>query len=230
MRLIGMAAVVLLLISSLVACGRRSMSQEVEIDGTAELIASLEGAGVTVAETAILGQPVFGGHARVYQVNEAIVHVYEYETQEARVAVSEELASDGSAIVSTPLTWSDRANIWVSGRLIVVYPGTDGGTILLLSGLLGDSITHLAGPVDEPYPPAVTAAIEYLAERLEVDPGDVEVIDFAPVTWADTCLGFPLPGENCAEVLTSGWRMRMRVADRVHEVHSDQIGEWLRMR
>ncbi len=227
-RVLARVSVLFILASLLVACGKHSVPQENEIERTADFIAALEGTGATVAETAVLVPPVFGVPARVFQVNEAIVHVYEYESQEARIAASGGLATDEHVSDGKPSLWTDRASIWVSGRLIVVYPGTDKGMILKLSGLLGASISNPVGQVDEPYPPAVTAAIEYLAERLEVDPRDLEVIDFAQIVWPDTCLGLPRSGEDCVAALTAGWRVTVRVADKIHEVHTDQSGARLR--
>jgi hypothetical protein len=114
------------------------------------------------------------------------------------------------------------------GRLIVVYPGTDGGLILLLSGLLGDSITQPISHVDEPYPPAVSAAIQSLADSLGINPGRIEVLNYEVVDWPDTCLGIPEPGVACAQVVTPGWRITLIVDGQSYDVNADEYGDNLR--
>ncbi len=124
--------------------------------------------------------------------------------------------------------WADKPNIWASGRLMVVYLGTDGGTILLLSGILGDPLTQPAGEQGGPYPPAVVAAIAAVAREDQVDPGVIEVVAYAAAQWPDTCLGLPKPAEACAQHVTSGWRIQLRVSGQTVVIRSDDVGGVLR--
>jgi hypothetical protein len=101
---------------------------------------------------------------------------------------------------------------------------------MLLNGLLGDPLTQPSSFVDEPFPPAVAAAVGFIADQLGVNPGDVEVDDFSAETWPDTCLGLPDEGEICAQVETPGWRIMLGIHNKEYEVHSDQIGENLRVK
>jgi len=213
----------------LTACVEEIEPRSVEIEDKQDFIEALQDAGVDLRETATEGEVVLGGSAEVLQVNSAMIYVYEYESVEARTAISASLSADGSSIDARPLPWPDRINIWAAGRLIVAYPGTDGGTIMLLNGLLGDPITQPSSPVDEPYPPAVTAAVGFLAERMDVIPGNVEVIEFTPTSWPDSCLGLPDEGETCDQVATPGWKILMHVGAEEFEIHSDQIGEHMRL-
>lgn len=212
------------------ACAEEIEPRSVEIEDEQDFIEALQDAGADLRETATEGEVVLGVSAEVLQVNSAMIYVYEYESEEARTAISASLSGNGNSIDARPLPWPDRINIWATGRLIVAYPGADGGTIMLLNGLLGDPITKPSSPVDEPFPPAVTAAVGFLADRMDMNPGDVEVIEFTPTSWPDACLGLPDEGETCDQVATPGWKILMRVGAEEFEIHSDQIGEHVRLK
>jgi hypothetical protein len=186
-------------------------------------------AGADLTETTIEHTVNLEIPPEILQVNSTIVYVYEYESVDARIAVSESMAVDGTSIDEQLLSWPDRINIWASERIIVAYPGIDGATIMLLNGLLGDPINQPPAPVDEPFPPAVTAAVGYLAERINIDPGDVEVTGFTAETWPDACLGLPEEGEWCDQVMVPGWEIMMSVGEDEFVVHSNQIGEYIRL-
>lgn len=230
MKRMAVCFLLLLAVLSVASCAREAGRSRFKIDGLDDLLRALDRAGAHVAETALLGQPAFKTPAAILQVNQSIVHIYEYENQELRETISSALAPDGSAVGDTPLAWSGRVNIWVVGRLIIVYPGTDGGTILLLSGLVGDPIDRPEGVLDEPYPPALTAAIELLANSLAIDPGAVEVLSFQAVIWPDSCLGLPEQDERCQHEENSGYRIHLRAVGAVYEVRSDTTGLNLRLK
>jgi len=111
-----------------------------------------------------------------------------------------------------------------------VYFGRDGGTILLLSGLLGDPLQKPALADDEPYPPAVPAAIHALAEAKGEDPSLIQVLSYTFVVWSDGCLEYPHPNEDCTQALTSGWRILLQLGDQEIEIHSDEMGGIIRWR
>ena len=212
------------------ACAQESGLQPAEIEDAQDLMQALQDAGATVSETAMMAEVDLGGRSLTLQVNQAVVYVYQYESPEAREAVAENLDADGSTLGGAPLLWSERVNIWIARRLIVAYPGSDGGTILLLDGLLGDRLTQPAASLGEPFPPAVTAAVEFLAQKLNVKPVSVEVLWFDAENWPDACLGLAGSGEPCAAVETPGWRIRLRVGEEEFELHSDQVGAHVRVK
>jgi len=221
---------VLVLMCALSACARDVVPQSAKIEDKRDLIQSLGDAGAELVETAAEAPANLEVTPEVFRVNSAIIYVYEYESVEARTAISDTLVIEEVGIESPSLLWPERLNIWASGRLIVAYPGTDGGTIMLLDGLLGDPLTQPSPSVDEPFPPAVASAVGFLAELLDVNPGDVEVIGFTVETWPDTCLGLPDDGEMCAQVETPGWRIMIGIQNQEFEVHSDQVGQNLRVK
>jgi hypothetical protein len=212
----------------LTACEMGTPEKGTEIESALELVAVLEEAGADVSEVGVYEVPAFDVPARMFQVDQSLIHVYEYPDLKSRLEVSQTISQDGMIIDWLPVTWPDRPNIWAMDRLIVVYPGTDGGLILLLCGLLGDPITRPISPADEPYPPAVSAAIQSLSESLNINPGRIEVLSYEPVDWPDSCLGLPELGEACAEVITPGWEITLMVGGQSYEVRADQYGDHLR--
>lgn len=193
-----------------------------------EFIAALQSAGAQTTETAKMALPIFGVPGQVWQVGQAEVQTFSFPSVAAREQISRAIAPDARSVNGQAVDWADRPNIWASGRLIVVYVGTDGGTILLLSGLLGDALTQPAGGQGGPYPPAVAAAIAIVAQENNVTPGAIEVVSFEAAQWPDACLGLPAPGEVCAQHVTPGWRIQLRVNGQLVVVRSDDVGANLR--
>jgi hypothetical protein len=212
------------------ACGDSVRRSPPALETTEDFLLALREAGARVADAAILGMPNLGVTGQVFQVNDGLVHVYEYESETQREEISATISLDGNAVQGIRVNWPDRPNIWAVNQLIVVYSGTDGGLILLLDGLLGDPITEIGSPLGEPYPPGVTATIQYLAEELVVDPSDVVVVQYEAVNWSNSCLGLSEPEEMCAEVITPGWRVLLRVDQREHELHTDDLGMNIRIK
>ncbi len=227
MRLSRLACYVCLASLMLVSCRDYGPSGLSEYETARELILALEEAGASVVETAVMGNPAYPGVTQVIQVEGELVQVVEYETVDARRIVSDRIASEGHAMEGA-LAWSAGSNLWASGKLVVAYAGTNGGVILLLSGLLGDPLTYVPSETDEPYPPGVTSAISALARQFDVDPAQIDVVAYEYVEWPDSCLGMPEPEEACVEVIALGWRVRLELDGVVHELHSDRLGEQIR--
>jgi hypothetical protein len=62
-------------------------------------------------------------------------------------------------------------------------------------------------------------AREALADFLGISSGEVKVIEVEEVEWPDTSLGCPEPGKAYLQVIVPGWRVVMRVANKVYEYH-----------
>ena len=213
----------------LTSCRSGASSVVRKIETADDLVAALGDAGRTVVETTEAGVPAFGVPTRMLQVDQAVVQVYEYVNVEARIAISQTISPYGEAVDETVMVWPDRPKFWATGCLILIYNGTDGGMILLLSGLLGDPLTWSSTLVDEPYPPAVTAAIQYIAYSLNAEPAGVEVHSIEAVDWPDSCLGLPQAVEECVKVITPGWLIIMRVEGQIYQVSTDQFGKDVRL-
>lgn len=137
---------------SMAACGQGSgtisgdqgtvpSSNDAQIDGYAELVDALRSAGAVVEPADEVMQPFFFVPGQVIEVNGAQVQVFEYADEAARQAESDTIAPDGSSVGTSMVTWIDQPHFWATGRLIVLYLGTNANILDLLDDTLGESIT-----------------------------------------------------------------------------------------
>jgi hypothetical protein len=67
--------------------------------------------------------------------------------------------------------------------------------------------------------PRVAAALRDLANRLAIDESQIQLVLAEAVTWPDPSLGCPEPGMRYRQVPVDGYRILLRVADRVYAYH-----------
>ena len=67
-----------------------------------------------------------------------------------------------------------------------------------------------------------------LATQLDIDPLALVLVDVTPVDWPDSCLGSPTSGEVCSQVITPGFRVRLRDGDAIYEFHTDHDAKIIR--
>jgi hypothetical protein len=200
------------------------------IDTTNDLMAALRAAAGRAVTDAGAVDDHFGVAGEAIMVGDETIEVYAFPDSASRKTAQSEIDPDSRTFQGQPLTGWSQPRIWGIGRLLVVYDGSQGGTFLLISGLLGDPITlHAAAPgADEPYPPAVSAAIGALAATESLDPLGIQVVSYEPAVWPDGCLGLPDDGESCDTNEVEGWRVVLRVDGMVYEVRTDQLGQRIR--
>jgi hypothetical protein len=116
-----------------------------EIGGYVELVDALGAAGTSVEPAGTVEQPFFSVDGQIIRVNGADVQVFEYADEVARQTESERISNDGSAIGTSMVTWVERPNFWATGRVIVLYVGTNGEIMDLLEGALGEPTTQGSG-------------------------------------------------------------------------------------
>jgi hypothetical protein len=203
------------------------------IDTTSDLVAALRAASGGPVSQDGAAPPQFGIPGVVLRLGEEAVDVYAFPDSASRATAQSEIDPQGPTFQGRPLAGWAHPRIWGVGRLLVVYDGGQGGTFLLLSGLLGDPLpagaASSAGP-DEPYPPAVSAAIVSLAHAETVDPGQVEVLSYSAATWPDGCLGVPGGSTTCQAGEVQGWLVDLRIGKSRFEVHTDGLGQQVRWR
>lgn len=225
----GRRVLTLLLALFICACGRTGTPMSQSYESIDDLLNALEEAGAEIV-TVSLEAPLFNVDSRAIVLNGEKSELYEFESADS----SERGVIHLQALLEEAWTNTENelssARIWSHDRLIVVYFGRDGGTILLLSGLLGDPLQKPGLAEDEPYPPAVPAAIQALAEANGEDPSLVKVLAYTFVEWSDGCLEYPQPDEDCTQALTPGWRILLLLGDREFEIHSDEMGGEIRWR
>jgi hypothetical protein len=70
--------------------------------------------------------------------------------------------------------------------------------------------TDLAGAeirAEMPGDEVATAVRRTLANQLDLEPGDVIIVEVEEMEWPDACLGLPAPDEMCAQMITPGYRV-----------------------
>jgi cytoskeletal protein RodZ len=68
--------------------------------------------------------------------------------------------------------------------------------------------------------PEVEQAVADLAQRLNVTPAEIVVVDVQAVEWTDTSMGCPQPGQDYLQVITAGLFIQLAHADQLYNYHS----------
>ena len=71
---------------------------------------------------------------------------------------------------------------------------------------------------------AYRAAAKALSEKINAPIDSIAGVSQDETTWNDSCLGCPQTGENCAQVVTPGYRIVLRVSEATYEYHTDLGG------
>jgi hypothetical protein len=89
-------------------------------------------------------------------------------------------------------------------------------------------------PVDLPEtlpalpPAAALIAQSVLSEALGVSVSEIEILTTEQVDWPDACLGLSSGGEACAQVITPGWRIVLRIDGQDYEFRTSEDGTLVR--
>jgi len=69
---------------------------------------------------------------------------------------------------------------------------------------------------------AFRASVKDLAKKIGAPESDIAGVAQEDATWPDSCLGCVKTGESCAQVLTPGYRITLRVRDAIYEYHTNR--------
>jgi hypothetical protein len=67
-------------------------------------------------------------------------------------------------------------------------------------------------------------AIQDLANRLNIAPEEITLVDMVEVIWRDGSLGCPKPGMMYTQALVEGRRIRLSAGERIYHYHSSKRG------
>lgn len=95
-----------------------------------------QGATVTVTKERV-SQPFFSPAARVININEEALQVFEYATTSAATADASKVSADGMTIGTSKPSWMATPHFFKSGKLIVLYVGGNQTIVDLLQRTLG---------------------------------------------------------------------------------------------
>jgi hypothetical protein len=74
-------------------------------------------------------------------------------------------------------------------------------------------------PLDPNLEKIVTQAKNDLANQLAIDPGQINLLEVASVTWPDGSLGCPQPDMVYTQVQVDGIRIRFQAGEQIYEYH-----------
>ncbi len=98
---------------------------------------------------------------------------------------------------------------------------------------------HTPMPVGTPVPveegeglgstsPIVAMVLDAAAKQFGVPTTAIEVLKVEATEWPNACMGCAAPGTMCAQVITPGYRIVLKMGDATHEVHTDSKGLHIR--
>ncbi len=112
-------------------------TEPLAMEDKASLISALEASGATVETSEPVSQAFFSPEGSIIKVNGADVQVFEYESVDAMESEASQVAPDGGSIGTTMVSWMDTPHFYKTGRIIVLYVGSDKVVLDLLGKALG---------------------------------------------------------------------------------------------
>ncbi len=196
------------------------------------LVSELRVAGAQVEIGDVVKEPYFDVAGQALSVDGKNVYVFDFRNLAARQSASGKISPDGFNLGTSLVDWVDQPNFWAKGQLIVLYVGKDQALIDQISAVLGAPITHpqpAGSPVPQGQSPAVLAAEKAVSEKLGISTDKIELVSTNPVEWPDSCLGLPKSEEMCAQMVTPGYEVTLKVEDMLFVVHTNEDGSAVRM-
>lgn len=107
------------------------------VEDQASLLAAFQGTGAKTEVVDTIDQIFFSPQGNIFSINGADIQVFEYESSESMEAEASQVASDGGSIGTSMITWVDTPHFYKTGRIVVLYVGSDSATLDLLEMVLG---------------------------------------------------------------------------------------------
>ncbi len=202
------------------------------VDTYAGLLAALSNMSfLTVQQQGIVQQPYFNVKAQLLTINGQQVQVFEFNSVSDREDAQNMISSTGNAIGGYLPNFVSTPHFWSSGRLLVLYVGQQDAVIGALNKVLGPQINNPLGVSGTPAAAQqiITMAQRYLSNTLGIDISQVQLVSVQSEQWPDACLGLPQANETCAQVITPGYQVLLRVNGQLYQVRTDATGQQVRV-
>jgi len=136
---------------------------------------------------------------------------------------SVEVAANGMFTASFPLpsAWPDGTRI-TEPKLVIVAANA-GFRVKATAELDFNS----AGVADADAPDAALSARQILAQQLGIDLSAITIASAEKVEWPDGCLGIPIEGIACIQVVTPGYKVILEAEGKRYEYHTDETGAYV---
>ncbi len=150
------------------------------------------------------------------------------EERTALEALAEKLGVDLAQLeiqVFEPVTWPDACLGAPEAEEICAQVETPGyGGILILDGEQYEFRMDENAQNVRLIPGAALSARQVLATRLALRMDEVIITSVQPQEWPDACLGLAEPGQMCAQMITPGYLVILKVNDEQYEYRTDRDG------
>ena len=104
------------------------------------LVDNLRAQGLNVSPTGTISQPFFSVPGQILSVNGQDVQVFEFDSPSTSQSQAQKFSPDGKAIDDTIVGWVGPPHVYQSGKILVLYIGTDQTVQKTLGSLLGSQI------------------------------------------------------------------------------------------
>ena len=134
---------IILLLLSFVGCNGSDtsvVSHGGPVRDHVSLVDTRRAQGLTVEPTEPVSQPFFPVPGQTLKVDGEDVQVFEFNDPSAREAQSEKISSDGRSIGQTVVQWIDPPHFFATGKIIVLYLGSNTKLLQQLESALGQQI------------------------------------------------------------------------------------------
>jgi hypothetical protein len=95
---------------------------------------------LTVEPTGPISQPFFSVPGQILRVNSQDIQVFEFEDASSTKSQAKEISPDGMSIGNTVVQWIDPPHFFSTGKILVLYVGTDTSLLRQLEIALGKQI------------------------------------------------------------------------------------------
>jgi len=130
--------VVVVILGLLAGCSSVGGKETATVLSSAEdLAAALEAQGIMAVKGERIEQPFFSVPAVLLNTADTGIQVFEYADEAAAQADSELVASDGSSVGTSMPFWVGAPHFFHSGKLVVLYLGSDESLLTALEAVLG---------------------------------------------------------------------------------------------
>ncbi|MCH7738028.1 MAG: hypothetical protein IH872_11585 [Chloroflexi bacterium] len=165
---------------------------------------------------------------RNFAVNDALVHVWEFPSEDEAEAGADTVGPDGFSVGRAFVDWTDSPHFYSSGTLIVLYVGNDVEILTLLEGIVGrqfaGSATITPGQLD-PRGSASRTAFRELSARLGVAPDDLRLVHSRLVVFNDGGMGCSDAGGFYTQAIIPGYVLLYEADGVRYPFHVDTDGQ-----
>ncbi|MGE5251393.1 MAG: hypothetical protein ACM3QS_14410 [Bacteroidota bacterium] len=123
------------------ACGRSQgpnpAAGPAKVEDPASLMEALKAAGKTVELHDPIRQPFFTPEGRLVGLGNTDLQVFEYPSAAEMEKEAAQVAPDGGSVGSSMINWVEPPHFFKTGRIIILYLGSDPAVLEALQKVLG---------------------------------------------------------------------------------------------